>query len=129
MRQIQLIAADRGVCLFRNNVGQGWAGKAYIHRGAPFRAEIRGGDVIVRQARPLQSGLCVGSSDLIGWRTITITPDMVGQTIAQFVASEVKAENGKLTEEQIAFINAVHSAGGFACVPRSVDEARDFFSK
>ena len=31
-----------------------------------------------RTGRPVQFGLARGSADLIGWRTVTITPDMVG---------------------------------------------------
>jgi hypothetical protein len=64
----------------------------------------------------------VGTSDLIGWRTITITPDMVGQTIAQFVAIEVK-DRATATPEQEAFIDAVNRAGGLAGVAHSPDEA------
>lgn len=44
-------------------------------------------------------GLCPGSSDLIGFRTITITPDMVGQQVAVFTAVEVK-DRGRPTEQQ-----------------------------
>jgi hypothetical protein len=36
--------------------------------------------------RPVQFGLCKGSADLIGYRTITITPDMVGQQVAVFAS-------------------------------------------
>jgi hypothetical protein len=36
--------------------------------------------------RPVQFGLCKGSADLIGYRTITITPEMVGQQVAVFPA-------------------------------------------
>ena len=67
-------------------------------------------------------GLCVGSSDLIGFRTITITPDMVGQRVAVFTAVEVK-DRGKPTEQQQAFINLVQNAGGLAGVARSVPDA------
>ena len=73
--------------------------------------------------RLVRYGLCPGSSDLIGLRTITITPDMVGQTIAQFVAIEVK-DRGRLTEQQQAFITMVQQAGGLAGVARSVEDAR-----
>ena len=60
-------------------------------------------------------GLCPGSSDLIGFRTITITPDMVGQRVAVFAAVEVK-DRGRPTEQQQAFINLVQGAGGLAGV-------------
>ena len=73
--------------------------------------------------RLVRYGLCPGSSDLIGLRQVTITPDMVGQTIAQFVAIEVK-DRGRLTEQQQAFITIVQQAGGLAGVARSVEDAR-----
>jgi hypothetical protein len=68
-------------------------------------------------------GLCVGSSDLIGWHSVTITPDMVGQTLAVFTAIEVK-DKGRPTPEQLTFIEVVRRAGGFAGIARSVAEAR-----
>jgi hypothetical protein len=68
-------------------------------------------------------GLCPGSSDLIGYRTITITPDMVGQRLAVFAAVEVK-DRGRATEQQEAFISLVQQAGGLAGVARSVADAR-----
>ena len=67
-------------------------------------------------------GLCPGSSDLIGYRTITITADMVGQRVALFCAVEVK-DRGRATEQQQAFINLIQQAGGLAGVARSVPEA------
>ena len=67
-------------------------------------------------------GLCPGSSDLIGFRTVVITPDMVGQRVAVFAAVEVK-DRGRATEQQQAFINLVQQAGGLAGVARSVPEA------
>lgn len=68
-------------------------------------------------------GLCQGSADLIGLRTVTITPDMVGQQLAQFVAIEVK-DKGRITTQQQAFLNMVGQAGGLAGVARSVEDAR-----
>jgi hypothetical protein len=68
-------------------------------------------------------GLCQGSADLIGYRSITVTPEMVGTTIAQFAAVEVKAPTGRTTPEQEAFLRLVAEAGGVAGVARSVDDA------
>lgn len=73
--------------------------------------------------RLVRYGLCPGSSDLIGLRQVTITPDMVGQQLAVFVAIEVK-DRGRLTEQQQAFITMVQQGGGMAGVARSVEDAR-----
>lgn len=70
-------------------------------------------------------GLATGSSDLIGWRTLTVTTGMVGSKVAVFVALEGKSETGAATQEQTAFIATVKGAGGIAGVFRSVDEARE----
>ncbi len=67
-------------------------------------------------------GLCPGSSDLIGYRTVVVTPDMVGQRIALFCAVEVK-DRGRPTEQQQAFIDLIQQAGGLAGVARSVPDA------
>ena len=74
------------------------------------------------QGRLVRYGLCKGSSDLIGWRSLTITPDMVGQTVAVFAAIEVK-DRGRPTPEQLHFIAQVQAAGGLAGVARTVAEA------
>ena len=113
----------RGACrLFRQNVGTGWAGRAEkisCHK----TVAVSPGDVVVRHARPLHAGLCTGSSDVIGWRTLTITPDMVGQQVAVFVAIEVKTGRGKPTEDQQQFLATVNRMGGDAGVVRSVADA------
>ena len=67
----------------------------------------------------IRDGLCKGSSDLIGWAPVTVTPDMVGSKIAVFTAVEVKLnKNGKYkaTDDQKRFISAVLNNGGFAGV-------------
>jgi hypothetical protein len=76
-----------------------------------------------QQGRMVTFGLCKGSSDLIGWRSVTITPDMVGQQLAVFVAIEVK-DKGRATPEQLQFIDVVRKAGGLAGVARSTAEAQ-----
>jgi hypothetical protein len=73
--------------------------------------------------RPVQFGLCKGSADLIGWRTVTITPDMVGTQVAVFASIEVKTATGRLRPEQQQWLDAVQSAGGIAGVARSVSDA------
>jgi hypothetical protein len=46
------------------------------------------GALVDRQGRLVRFGLCRGSSDLISLRSLEITPELVGQRIAQFVALE-----------------------------------------
>ena len=127
LRQV-LDACGRGeVRLFRQNVGRGWVGNS-----TPFRSRqtitVGPGDVLVRNARPLIAGLCPGSSDLIGWRTVEITPEMVGQRVAVFAALEVK-DRGKLTTEQANFLRVLGEAGGIAAEVRSVEDARAALQK
>lgn len=104
----------RNVRLFRNNTGQGWAGAA---------SPLVNNRIIVSNPHPLQAGLCRGSSDLIGWTTITIGPEMVGQKIAVFTAIEVKSETGRVSKDQLNFIATVKEAGGLSGVVKSADEA------
>jgi len=74
---VRLEASRLGMRLFRNNVGA-------------CKDET---------GRVIRYGLCndsaqmnkvIKSSDLVGIRPVVITPDMVGHTIGQFVAREVK---------------------------------------
>lgn len=78
-----------------------------------------------RTGRPVQFGLARGSADLIGWRTITITPEMVGQRLAVFTSIEVKTPTGRVRPEQQAWLGCVQSAGGIAGIARSVQDAND----
>ena len=68
-------------------------------------------------------GLCRGSSDLIGLRRLTIGPEHLGQSLAVFVAIEVKSERGRLTAEQQQFLEVVREFGALAGVARSLPEA------
>ena len=94
--------------LFRNNTGQGWQGQT----------QRDGAKLIITNPRPLMAGLHKGSSDLIGWKTVEITPDMVGQHVAIFTAVEVKTGSGRTTAEQEQFLQAVRDAGGIGVVMR-----------
>ena len=103
----------RDVKIFRNNTGTGWVGK---------RGKSPAGTVLLIEPRPLNAGLCKGSSDLIGFTSIQITQDMVGKNVAVFTAIEVK-EDAKVTPEQKNFIEVVKDAGGFAGVARNKEDA------
>lgn len=102
MRRMQVALSALGGRLFRNNCGA-----LRDHRGQWVRFGI---------ANP-------GGSDLIGWKSITITSKMVGKRIAVFTAVEVKLPNASVTEAQQAFINAVDKEGGISFVARSIEEA------
>ena len=99
--KIRLAVGSGDVRLFRNNTGA----------------------LLDMQGRLVKFGLCKGSSDLIGFRSITITPDMVGQKIAVFSAIEVK-DKGKATVDQKNFINIINNAGGYAGVAKNVNDAK-----
>ena len=95
-------SSQNGAVLFRNQVGK-------------YRLE---------DGRFLSSGLCVGSSDLIGWTTIKITQEMVGKSVAAFTAIECKSEKGRVSKEQNNFLAMVHDAGGIARIVRSMNGLR-----
>lgn len=115
MSQIMLFLGRRlDVKLFRNNTGTGWVGK----RG---KTDIPGA-VLLLDARPLHAGLCKGSSDLIGFTSVKITPDMVGKTVAIFTAIEIK-DGAKVSDEQKNFIEVVGNAGGYIGVARNTEDA------
>jgi len=101
-RLIQLeLSKNSDVRLFRNNVGV-------------LKDE---------NGQHVRYGLCTGSSDLIGWTAMTVTPCMVGKKIAVFTAQEVKTPTGYPSKEQKLFIAAVIKAGGIAGIVRSVEDA------
>jgi hypothetical protein len=76
-----------------------------------------------RTGRLVTFGLARGSADLIGWRTVMITPEMVGQRIAVFTSIEVKTPTGRLAPAQQHWLQAVRTAGGCAGIARSVGDA------
>jgi hypothetical protein len=78
-----------------------------------------------RTGRPVQFGLAKGSADLIGLRTVTITPDMVGQQVAVFTSIEVKTKSGRATPAQQNWLHMVRRAGGIAGIARSVRDANE----
>ena len=103
-----------GARWFRQNTGLAWTGD---------RITKNGDSVFIEHARPLRAGLCEGSSDLIGWTPLVITPDMVGQTVAVFTAVELKTGTLTASDDQLTFLRAVEKGGGIAAVVRSTAHA------
>jgi hypothetical protein len=109
-KALQARHSKQGI-LFRNNTGTAYQGKRAVINSRP----------IITEPRQIIFGLCVGSSDLIGWTESIVTPEMVGQKIAIFTAVEVKNEKGKASKEQLKFLKAVRNAGGIARLTRYID--------
>lgn len=101
MRRIML-AMSGAATVFRNNIGA-----RKIEDGTYLRYGVGG----------------AGGSDLLGWKSVVVTPAMVGRKVALFVAIEVKSDEGRTTPEQDHFLSVVAGAGGLSGVARSVEEA------
>ncbi len=126
-QRILLACGSGDVRLWRNNVGTGWAGPSTRVTAGNLGAIARGlrpGDVVIRNGRPLHAGLCVGSSDLIGYHSMVVGPEQVGQRLAVFAAVEVKSATGRPSKEQQQFLNHISTVGGKAGIARSVEDAQ-----
>lgn len=130
VREIMLrLGKITGVRVFRNNTGTAWQGNGSFTAPAAMTVNVYKGDVILKQGRIIHFGLCKGSSDIIGFKSVVITPDMVGKTVAVFIAPEVKKKNGRVSPEQEAFINTVNRFGGIAGIVKSEAEAEELLSR
>lgn len=108
LRRLLIAGSARGARLFRNQVGH------YVI-AHPNCLHCQ------RDGRRISSGMAVGSPDLVGWQSVTITPDMVGRTVALFVGVEAKRPGGGVvSEDQRRFLTALEQAGAIAGVVRSI---------
>lgn len=114
LKFIHLAMSKLKVTVFRSNTGQAWTGKV-------LEKTVR--KVVILDPRVLHAGLCNGSSDLIGWQSVTVTPEMVGKKVAIFTAIEVKGADGRLTPDQRGFIDRIKADGGCAFMARSDQDA------
>lgn len=104
----RLEASKHGCRLFRNNRGLFYT----------------------KDGRRVKAGLdAEGSSDLIGFVPVTITPDMVGKQVAVFLAVETKREGwekpkGETELRQANFINFVNNFGGIGFFLNDPDDLK-----
>lgn len=130
----RLIWAELGLdcSLHRVNTGRGYVSGL----GPAGVSKLTDNSILMKAARPIPLGLqdarnqvVPGVADLIGWTSITITPEMVGQTIAVFTSVETKRSKGGVTSpEQITWKNKISAAGGIAFVANSAHTARTMLS-
>ena len=76
-----------------------------------------------RTGQMVRFGLAPGSPDLVGWRSVVVTPNMVGKRLAVFCGIEVKIPGGRVRPDQVNFLDRLAAAGGVAGVARSEGEA------
>ena len=105
---VRLEAGRKGLKLWRNNVGV----LTNAETGQPVRYGLANDSKALNQK--------IKSGDLIGWRSIIITPAHVGTKLAQFVSRECKKPawtySGTEREQaQLRWAEVVNSDGGNAC--------------
>lgn len=128
-RQTQLLATKLGARLWRMNVGFGWVAspELTVKANRPTQVLMNPGDVLLRQARPLKAGV-EGFCDNGGFVPVTVTPEMVGQTVAVSLWVENKQGLGRTSPAQKAFIAMIRRFGGRAGVSRNDEDTRRIIS-
>lgn len=99
MNKIMLAMSKKGYLIWRNQVGL-------------FKT---------LDGRTVNIGI-KGSSDLMAIKPTVITPEMVGQTLAVFVAVEVKTATGRQSEPQKKWQKAVEKLGVKYILARSEND-------
>lgn len=117
---VELAASSCGCRLLRNN-----SGVLYDKTGRPVRFGLGNSRKAVNEK--LKTG------DLIGWTTVTITPEMVGKNVAIFTCAEVKPKGFKVKTQyrensrewaQENFNQLVRNFGGFSGFVTSGNDLR-----
>jgi hypothetical protein len=106
-------ASQHGHRLFRNNVGAG----TVLESGSFLRWGLANDSPAVNAK--------IKSADLIGWRALTITPDLVNARIARFLSREIKNPGWKYAgtdreKAQLKWAILVLAAGGDAAIVTGV---------
>ncbi|EAB4417267.1 hypothetical protein D7B12_17710 [Salmonella enterica] len=119
--------------LYRVNTGRGFVSGL----GPAGVSKLTDNSILLKAARPIPLGfintrneVVEGVADLNGWTSITITPEMVGQTIAVFTSIETKRpKGGVISPTQMAWKEKVSAAGGIAFVANSAHTAMTMLSE
>lgn len=115
------ISKNPNLTPFRINVGTGWTG---------FPSKNMDGTMTLKNPRPFRTGVPKGFPDVFILNKRKIKQEDVGKEFCEFMFLEVKTEDGKLSEEQIDFINFLtnqKSARGI--VSHGVEEGTNFFKE
>lgn len=112
--EVRIEAARRGIRLWRNNNGAG-----RLENGSYVRFGLANDSP--------QLNAMLKSGDLIGYETVTITPDMVGQKIARFLSVECKPTDFRPDKSprylaQKRWADLVNRAGGRAVFATSREQ-------
>lgn len=108
------LGKDPDVTIHNNPSGVGWQGRLVKEQKHQIRLE---------HPRRIKFGLVTGASDLIGYVSVLITPEMVGRRVAVFLAPEIKVGADTMSAEQAHFHDMVKLAGGIAVECRAVGDA------
>ena len=119
LKEIQIALSHGDTRLWRNNNGEAWAGYAI-----PAPPRYRPGAIVIERPVRVNFGLCAGSADLVGLRSVRVTQAMVGSYVAVFAGVEVKSATGSVKPDQAAWVGFVEQAGGYGGIARSVEDAR-----
>lgn len=110
---ILALSQDPDIRAWRNNTGAAWMGKPQF---------LRNGSVIITNPRRVAFGV-PGSGDVIGFQRITITSEMVGQTIARYITAECKSGAGRQSDIQKKFQKMATEFGAAYVVVRDPADA------
>lgn len=130
--------------LFRVNTGRGYISNASDRpkrlsandRGTAYingkTIQLKAGDVIIHKGRPVALGMAfadgspvVGTTDLIGYTIVKITPDMVGKSLPVYTAVDAKQEGGgRVSKDQQNYVEQINRVNGIAGIADSAQSAR-----
>lgn len=117
LRTLLLYASELGAKLFRNARG--------VERVAQKDCKS-----CQRFGRVVSYGLANGAPDLVGWVPVTVTPEMVGTTVAVFVGIEAKRQlGGVVSEAQQRFLDALARDGAVQGVARGAEDMAEILKR
>jgi hypothetical protein len=98
---------------FRTNAGSFWQGEVVA---------MQDGLLVLRNPRQIE-GLPEGFPDLLAVIPETVTPEMVGKTVALAGFVEAKTENDRVSRRQEEFLAVMRACGARAGIARTPEEA------